>query len=131
MQNAHERFGSLEFVKRTKDTTTRVRVYLDRRVLEPAKDERGQAAAQLVSMIGGDAEIGALWAAVIEGAVFHIQLPCGTAIAASLGLEAQCFRGSVAVSGRKRPARHLVAVSAETAKTKTRTDSESEQACFY
>jgi hypothetical protein len=25
MHNAHERFGSLEFIKRTKDTTTRVR----------------------------------------------------------------------------------------------------------
>jgi len=118
MQNAHERFGTLEFTKRTKDTTTRVRVYLDRVVLETAKDERGQATAHLVSMVGGDAEIGALWAAVIEGAMFHVHLPDGTDIAASLGLEAQCFRGSVAVPGRKRPARHLVAVSAELAKTK-------------
>ncbi len=97
MQNAHERFGTLEFVKRTKDTTTRVRVYIDRVVLETAKDERGQAATHLVSMIGGDAEIGAL---------------------------AQCFRGSVAIPGRKRPARHLVAVSAEVAKTKPGADCE-------
>jgi len=124
MQNAHERFGTLEFIKRTKDTTTRVRVYIDRVVLETAKDERGQAAAHLVSMIGGDAEIGAVWAAVTEGALFHIQLPGGTPIAASLGLEAQCFRGSVAVPGRKRPARHLVAVSAELAKTKPGADRE-------
>ncbi len=124
MQNAHERFGSLEFIKRTKDTTTRVRVYIDRVVLETAKDERGQAAIHLVSMIGGDAEIGALWAAVTESALFHIQLPGGTPMAASLGLEAQCFRGSVAVSGKKRPARHLVAVSAELAKTKPGADRE-------
>ncbi len=124
MQNAHERFGTLEFIKLTKDTTTRVRVYIDRVVLETAKDERGQAAAHLVSMIGGDAEIGALWAAVTEGVLFHIQLPGGTPIAASLGLEAQCFRGSVAVPGRKRPARHLVAVSAELAKTKPGADRE-------
>ncbi len=124
MQNAHERFGTLEFIKRTKDTTTRVRVYIDRVVLETAKDERGQAATHLVSMIGGDAEIGALWAAVTEGALFHIQLPGGTPIAASLGLEAQCFRGSVAIPGRKRPARHLVAVSAEVAKTKPGADCE-------
>src|SRR6266849_4680544 len=41
MQNAHERFGTLEFIKRTKDTTTRVRVHVDRAVLEPAKDDRG------------------------------------------------------------------------------------------
>jgi len=118
MQNAHERFGTLEFTKRMKDTTTRVRVYIDRVVLETAKDERGQAVAHLASMIGGDAEIGALSAAVTEGASLHVQLPGGTPIVASLGLDAQCFRGSVAVSSRKRPARHLVAVSAELAKTK-------------
>src|SRR5258708_12548993 len=69
-------------------------------------------------MIGGDAEIGALWAAVIEGALFHIQLPGGSPIATSFGIEAQCFRGSVAVPGRKLPARPLVGVSAEVAKTK-------------
>jgi hypothetical protein len=124
LRNAHERFGSLEFIKRTKDTTTRVRVHIDRAILETPKDERGQATAHLVSMVGGDAEIGALWAAVTEGALFHIQLPGGSPIAASLGLEAQCFRGSVAIPGRKRPARHLVAVSAELAKTKPGVDRE-------
>ncbi len=124
MHNAHERFGTLEFIKRTKDTTTRVRVYIDRVVLETAKDERGPAATHLVSMVGGDAEIGALWAAVIEGELFQIQLPGGTPIAASLGLEAQCFRGSVVVPGRKRPARHLVAMSTELAKMKPGVDHE-------
>jgi hypothetical protein len=97
---------------------------MDRVVLEAAKDERGQAAAHLVSIIGGDAEIGAVWAAVTEGASFHLQLPAGTPIATSLGLEAQCFRGSVVVPGRKRPARHLIAVSAELAKTKPGADRE-------
>lgn len=124
MQNAHERFGTLEFTKRTKDTTTRVRVHIDRVVLETAKDERGQAAAHLVSMVGGDAEIGALWAAVTEAALLQIQLPGRRPISASLGPEAQCFRGSVAVPGKKRPARHLVAVSAELAKTKPGADRE-------
>jgi hypothetical protein len=124
MQNAHERFGSLEFIKRTKDATTRVRVHIDRAVLETPKDERGQASAHLISMIGGDSEIGALWAAVTEGASFQIQLPGRANIAASLGPEAQCFRGSVVIPGRKRPTRHLVAVSAELAKTKPGADRE-------
>jgi hypothetical protein len=124
MENAHERFGTLEFIKRTKDTTTRVRVYIDRVVLETARDERGQGTTHLVSMIGGDAEIGAVWAAVTEAALFHIQLPGGTPIAASLGSEAQCFRGRVVVPGGKRQARHLVAVSAELAKTKPGADRE-------
>jgi len=124
MQNAHERFGTLEFTKRTKDTTTRVRAYVDRVVLDSPKDKQGHASAHLISMIGGDAEIGAVWAAVVEGALFQIQLPSHPTIAASLGLEAQCFRGSVAIPGRKRPARHLVAVSAELAKTKPGVDRE-------
>ncbi len=64
MRNAHERFGTLEFTKHTKDTTNSVRVHVDRAVLEPAKQEKGQARAHLISMIGGDSEIGALWAAV-------------------------------------------------------------------
>ena len=124
MQNAHERFGSLEFIKRTKDTTTRVRVHIDRAVLETPKDERGQASAHLISMIAGDSEIGALWAAITDVAVFQIQLPGRAAIVASLGPEAQCFRGSVMVPGRKRPAKHLVAMSAELAKTKPGADRE-------
>ncbi len=124
MQNAYERFGSLEFIKRTKDTTTRVRVHIDRAILETSKNERGQASAHLVSMIGGDSEIGALWAAVTEGASFQIQLPGQPSVAASLGPETQCFRGSVMIPGRKRPAKHLVAVSAELAKTKPGADRE-------
>jgi hypothetical protein len=75
MQNAHERFGTLEFTKRVKDTTTRVRVYIDRVVLEPAQNEQGQADAHLLSIIGGDSEIGALWAAVAEAALFHVPFP--------------------------------------------------------
>ncbi len=124
MQNAHERFGTLEFTKRMKDTTTRVRVHIDRAALEPGRDDRGPVGAHLISMVGGDSEIGALWAAVIEGALFQIQLPGRAAISTSLGPEAQCFRGSVMVPGRKRPVRHLVAVSAQLAKTKPGADRE-------
>ena len=123
MQNAHERFGSLEYTNRTKDTITRVRVHVDRVILEAAKDDRSPA-AHLVSIVGGDAEIGALKSAIMDGALFQIHLPGGAAIATSLGSGAQCFRGSVMVSGRKRPVRHLVAVSAELAKTKPGVDRE-------
>jgi hypothetical protein len=124
MQNAHERFGLLEFVKRTKDTTTRVRVHLDRAILEPRNSNHDSASAHLLSMIGGDSEIGALSAAVAEGGLFRIEFPDHTNVSASLGPDAQCFRGSVMVPGRKRPVRHLVAVSAELAKTKPGTDRE-------
>lgn len=124
MQNAHERFGTLEFTKRMKDTITRVRVHVDRAVLEATRDDRNQAAAHLISMAGGDAEIGALSAAVAEGASFQIDLPGGPSIAASFGPDALWFRGSVLVSGRKRPVRHLVVVSAEFGKSKPGADRE-------
>jgi hypothetical protein len=124
MQNAHERFGTLEFVKRMKDTTTRVRVYVDRAVVEPPKDQRGQGAAHLISMIGSDSEIGALWAGVAEGALFQIHLTGRSPMMVSLGTEAQCFRGSVVVSNRERPVRHLVAISSDLARTKPGADRE-------
>jgi len=118
MQNAHERFGTLEFTKRLRATITQVRVHVDRAILETARDGRSPAAAHLISMVAGDAEIGALSAAAAEGALFAVHFPGGASLTACLGSEAQCFRGSVMVSGRKRPVRHLVAVSAELAKTK-------------
>lgn len=124
MRNAHERFGLLEFVKRTKDTTTRVRVHLDRAILDPRNSNHDSASAHLLSMIGGDSEIGALSAAVAEGGLFRIEFPDHRKVSASLGPEAQCFRGSVVIPGRKRPVRHLVAISAELAKTKPGTDRE-------
>jgi hypothetical protein len=124
MRNAHERFGTLEFTKRVKDTTTRVRVYMDRLIVEVGKEENRSADLHLLSVMGSDAEIAALWAGVTEGAFFQVQLPGRSVITGSLGPEAQCFRGSVAVAGRNRPARHLVAVSAELAKTKPGADRE-------
>ena len=124
MQNAHERFGTLEFVRRIKETTTRVRVYVDRAILEPPKDERGQGVAHLVSLVGSDSEIAALWAGVAEGALFQIRFPGRSAMTVSVGPEAQCFRGSVIVSNRERPVRHLVAISSDLTKTKPGVDRE-------
>lgn len=124
MQNAHERFGTLEFTKRVKDTTTRIRVCMDRLIAEEAKEEPRPAGVHLLSVTGSDAEIAALWAGVTEGAFFQVQLPGNSLFPGSLGPEAQCFRGSVVVAGRNRPIRHLVAVSAELAKTKPGTDRE-------
>lgn len=131
MKNAHERFGSLEFTKRVKDTTTRIQVHMDRLIGEPAKENGGTATAHLFSVLGSDAEIAALWAAVTEGAFFQIRFPGRDAFTASLGPEAQCFRGSVAVQGRNRPVRHLVALSAEFLRTRTGADREGKRTILY
>jgi hypothetical protein len=119
MKNAHERFGVLEYTKRMKDTTTRIRLRLDRFIGEVGSAENGRA--HLISVLGGDSDVGAIWAAVIERSLFTVEVPEIEPITASLGEDAQCFRGTITVAGRK-PIRHLVAISAELAKTRPGAD---------
>ncbi len=59
----------------------------------------------------------AAWAAVMEGGYFSVEGPEFDRVLVSLGKDARCFRGSITLPGRKRPIRHLVAVSAELAQT--------------
>jgi hypothetical protein len=122
MRNAHERFGTVQFTKQQKDTTTRFRVYTERVVMEPGKGDREPAALHCLSLLGSDAEIAAMWSAVIEGALFEVRLPDGSVTQASLGKDAECFRGSILVPSRKRPVRHLVALSREMIKTRPGAD---------
>jgi hypothetical protein len=111
MKNAHERFGKLAYLRRSETISTNIRVFLDAFVGE----ERGKA--HLVSVIGGDVEIGALSAAFANGDRFTVIYPTGAENIVSLGEKPLCFRGSVAVPGRKRPLRHLVSCSQELAYT--------------
>ena len=113
MKNAHERFGVLEYTKRMKDTTTRIRLRLDRFIGEVEDDRNGKA--HLISVLGGDSDVGAIWAAVIEQNLFTVEAPGIEPVTATLGDDAQCFRGTITSAGRK-PIRHLVAISAELAK---------------
>ena len=119
MKNAHERFGVLEYTKRMKDTTPRIRLRLDRFVGEV--DTEGTCKAHLISVLGGDSDVGAIWAAVIEQNLFTVETPGIEPITATLGEDAQCFRGTITIVGR-RPIRHLVAISAELAKTRPGAD---------
>ena len=111
MKNAHERFGKLVYRRRTEKTATNLRVFLDAFVGE----DRGKA--HLVSVVGGDVEIGALAAAFANGDSFTVVDPYGAESIVSLGEKPLCFRGSIVVPGRKRPLRHLVSCSQELADT--------------
>jgi hypothetical protein len=102
-----------------KDTTTRIRLRLDRFMGEVADDRDGKA--HLISVLGGDSDVGAIWAAVVEQNHFTMESPGMEALTASLGEDAQCFRGTITIAGRK-PIRHLVAISAELAKTRPGAD---------
>src|SRR5208283_175703 len=94
MKNAHERFGKLVYRRRTEKTATNLRVFLDAFVGE----DRGKA--HLVSVVGGDVEIGALAAALANGDSFTVEDPYGEESIVSLGEKPLCFRGSIVVHGR-------------------------------
>ncbi len=109
MKNAHERFGKLVYRRRSEKTATNLHVFLDAFV----GDDQGKA--HLVSVLGGDMEIGAIAAAFANGDSFTVVDPYGAESIVSLGEKPVCFRGSIVVPGRKRPLRHLVSCSQELA----------------
>lgn len=115
MKNAHLRFGTLRYTRRTQDTTIDVRVHMDRLILELRQD--GCAIAHLVSVVGSDADVGGIWAAILDSRTFWVSGPGLENINATIGDKPQCWRGSISIPGRKRPLRHLVAISRELALT--------------
>jgi hypothetical protein len=117
VKNAHERLGWLEFTRALKDTTVRIRLRVDRCIAEMTSN-RSDGKLHLVSVIGGDSDVGAAWAAVVQNQVFKIEAPGFPTAAMSLGEKAECFRGSLNVPGCHRAVRHLVAISAEMAHTR-------------
>jgi hypothetical protein len=120
MRNAHQRFGILEFTKGMKDTTAQIRLRLDRFVGEVEKD---RSKIHVLSILGGDSDVGAICAAVKEESFFTVSGPGIAPMTASLGEDAQCFRGTITIAGR-RPIRHLVAISAEVAMSRPGADRE-------
>ncbi len=113
MKNAHLRFGWLTYVKSTEKTTTSIRLRLDRFIGEVLPDPPRQAKAHLISVIGGDTQIAAVSAAISLGDRFMVDGPGIQPIRVCLERNAQCFKGSVQLAGRKKPLRHLTSLSEE------------------
>ena len=110
MQNAHLRMGKLTFVRQTRDTITNVSVHLDRLVAEPPPDSRTTTDLHLVSVFGGDQDIGATIAAAHEGLRFQISIGAQEFIG-SVREKPTVYRASLQIPGRKRPVRHAVILS--------------------
>ena len=83
MKNAHERFGKLAYLRRTEKTATNIRVLLDAFVGEDG------GKAHLVSVVGGDVEVGALAAAFASGDPFTVIDPEGAETIVGSG-KSQC-----------------------------------------
>ena len=119
MKNAHLRFGWLTYVKTTERTTTSIKLRLDRFIGEVLPDPPRQAKAHLISVIGGDTQISAVSAAISMGDRFMVEGPDVQPIRVCLERNAQCFKGSVQLAGRKKPLRHLIGMSEEFASGNT------------
>ena len=111
MENAHLRMGKLKFVRQTRDTITEVSLHMDRLVAEKPAEPRSSVQIHLVSVFGGDQEVGAIAAAIADEQRFQISLPSGAELFGFLGEKPVMYRASLQIPGRKRPVRHLAAVS--------------------
>jgi hypothetical protein len=105
MQNAHQRLGRLQYTQNTERTHTQIFLHVDRYIGDETQ-------AHLLSLFGGDAEVGAIRAAIFEKHTFTLKFPDGAIRTIGFGPDATCYNGSLALAGRKRTLRHLVAVSA-------------------
>jgi hypothetical protein len=113
MKNAHVRFGWLTYVKSTEKTMTSIKLHLDRFIGELLPDPPRQAKAHFLSVVGGDTQISAIGAAISLGDRFMIEGPEVPPIRVCLERNAQCFKGSIQLPGRKKPLRHLIGMSEE------------------
>ena len=109
MQNAHLRMGKLTFVRQTRDTITNITVPLNSLVAEPA-DSHAATTLHLVSVFGGDQDIGAVIAAAHEGLRFKLAF-ADQEIIGTLGEKPVIYRASLQIPERKRPVRHAVLLS--------------------
>jgi hypothetical protein len=104
MRNAHLRLGRLEYRRNSGKTDTKISVHVDRYVGEG--DD-----AHLISLFGGDSEVGAITAAIHEKHTFTVTFLDGSQKVIGFGPDAICYRGSINLQGRKQTLRHLIAVS--------------------
>ena len=103
--------GKLKFVRQTRDTITEVSLHMDRLVAEKPTDSRSATQLHLISVFGGDQEVGAVAAAIADEQRFQVSLPDGAEFFGHLGEKPVVYRASLQIPGRKRPVRHLTAVS--------------------
>jgi hypothetical protein len=83
-----------------------------------------------ISVFGGDQEIGAIAAAVADGQHFHFRIH-GQELAGTLGEKPVLYRASLQIPGRKRPVRHLVALSRTLFQTTLGADGEARRTILY
>lgn len=129
MLNAHLRMGKLTFARQNRDTITNVTVGLSCLVAERA-DSSAAAALHLVSVFGGDQDIGAVAAAAHEALHFRVSIENREFIG-TLGDKPVIYRASLQIPDRKRPVRHVVLLSKAFFETTLGANSEARRTVLY
>ena len=81
MQNAHLRLGQLEYARSSTSIKTNIRLHVGHYM-----GEAGQG--HLLSLFGGDAEVGAIAAAIQEKHPFTLTFPDGKSVTFNMGPDA-------------------------------------------
>ena len=129
MQNAHLRMCKLTFVRQTRDTITNITVGLNCLVAEP-RDSQTATTLHLVSVFGGDQDIGAVLAAAHEALRFRVATG-DREFVGTLGEKPVLYRTSVQIPERKRPVRHAVLLSKVFFETTLGANSEARRTVLY
>jgi hypothetical protein len=99
-------------------------------VAEQSTDRHSSASLHLVSVFGGDQEIGAIGAAAAEEQRFHVEM-FGEEFVGTLGEKPISYRASIPVSGRKRPVKHLILISESFFETTLGSDASAKRTVLY
>jgi hypothetical protein len=111
LKNAHLRFGMLEFRQSTAGIQTEIQVYCDSYMGLPSDQSNGKDPDQglILSVFGGDGEIGAIAAAVSGGSKFSLRFPDDeTCLQITMGENATNNKATLPIGTVKHPIRHLV-----------------------
>jgi hypothetical protein len=111
MRNAFLRFGKLSYEHIGERRRTSISVTLDRLVAEVEGRDGRQGHAQMFSVLGSDAQIAAISAALAKDVHFIVEAADTAPLRVSMDANPEFFRGAIAVPGRNRSLRHLVAIS--------------------
>src|SRR3989442_10920288 len=98
MQNAHLRMSKLTFVRQTRDTITNITIGLNGLVAEPT-DSQTVTSLHLMSVFGGDQDVGAVLAAAQEGLRFNVAIE-GREFMGTLGEKPVIYRASLQIPER-------------------------------
>lgn len=116
-------------MRQNRDTITNVTVGLSSLVAEPPNSETA-GALHLISVFGGDQDIGAVLAAAHEA--LHFRVAAGSMeFSGTLGEKPVVYKTSVEIPQRKRPVRHAVLLSKTLFETTLGADGSARRTVLY